>query len=432
MFFCYKIQIQCDKNKLMYTLQSDSYNAPKPKYSNWEWFKFIALRIVFPPVLLWDLIKLGVNKLIGELVGGWVLPAQNNDFICPEISEDIICNDNKIGLTFERHRVITHDAAHLDTFEITHNSQTKLNPKYQKYIINLVGNGTCYEQIINTMKQDASDLGVNVIGFNFRGVGKSTGKTTSKDNLFTDATAQVQRLLDKGVSPQNIVLKGHSLGAAIGSLVTQHFHQLKQPINVFSSRSFSTITNVLVGYIPIVFGYKDRKKGTILGWLAKPFVKLAVTLANWEINAGRAFKSIPELYREYIVVRTKKEIRIRDNWVDDKVIPHYASIHKALTAERRAKKVKIDREIKNLADIIKSTDPLAKPDITKAKEYLIEAREKIKSDRKMQAYTKDVIGHNVGLNELHNRRGVSAQAFFQDFVQKAAENHAIKSAPEIR
>lgn len=178
------------------------YNAPKPRYSFWEWFKFIAIRTVFPPVLLWDLIKIGANKWLGEWVGGLVLPAQNDNFDHLAVRDDTVSTYNEDNLTCEKHEVITHDEAHLDTFEIKHNSQENIDPKYQKYIINLVGNGMCYEHIIHDMKEDANALKANVIGFNLRGVGQSTGKAKSRDDLVTDGIAQVQRLLDQGVSPK--------------------------------------------------------------------------------------------------------------------------------------------------------------------------------------------------------------------------------------
>lgn len=412
------------------------YNAPKPRYSSWDWFKFIAIRTVFPPVLVWDLIKFGANKLLGEWVSGLVLPAQNDNLDELAISDDRVREYNEADLVCEKHEVITHDEAHLDTFEVHHKSQTKIDPKFQKYIINFVGNGMCYEDIIDDMKEDAKELRTNVIGFNLRGVGQSTGKAKSRNDLVTDGVAQVQRLLDQGVSPQNITLKGHSLGAGVASLVAQHFHQLEQPINIFNSRSFSTITNFLVGHIRLerneegkAIGHKESTVGRILGWLAKPFVKLGVALAKWEINAGSAFKSIPEAYREYIVVRSRKEVR--GNRIDDAVIPHYASIHKELISERRAKKAEIDHEIENIDRMILKGDPLAKPGLTAARKELVQAREKIKSERKMETTVAHADGHNSDWASLQNRLGKSAQTFFREFVQRAEKDHAVKNEPTM-
>lgn len=406
------------------------YNAPKPQYSNWEWFKFIAIRTVFPPVLLWDLITFGANKLLGEWVGSMVLPAQHIDFSCLAISDDTVSQYNEGNLVCNKHTIITHDGAHLDTFEVNYRSPKPIAPNNQKYIINLVGNGASYEGIINEMKRDAKMLQAHVVGFNLRGVGQSTSKAKSKDDLVTDGIAQVQRLLDQGISPQNITLKGHSLGASIATLVTQHFHQLGKPINLFNSRSFSNITNILVGHMRLerdasdnAIGHKESSKGTIIGWLIKPLIQLAVTLAQWEIDAGSAFASIPDASKEYIVVRSRKTIR--DNRIDDPVIPHYASIHEALTSERRKKKAEIDKQIAQINHKIQNALPLEKQSLTQQKESLTQARKKISSDRKMEALYPMVDGHNAHWHSLHNRWGKSAHTFFTEFVQRTGPEQAV-------
>ena len=396
------------------------YQAPKPQYTNWEWFKFIGLRTVFPPVLLWDLLKLGVNKLAGKAIGSLVLPAQDMTYSTWKFRDPSRFNTDQISC--ERHTVVTHDGAELDTFEIKLESQKQVDPKYQKYIINFVGNGMGYEQIVDEMRQDAVELDANIVGFNLRGVGMSTSRALSKDNLVTDGIAQVQRLLDQGVSPQNITLKAHSLGAGVGSLVAYHFHQLGQPINIFNSRSFSNITDFLVGHTRLeknedgdAVGHKESFGGKILGWIFKPIIKLAVILANWEIDAIDAFKNIPKEYREYIVVRSRKEIR--ENRIDDSVIPHYASIHKGLSDERKAEKAKIDR-------LISATD---KNDTSKIEE-LTAARKKVSSDRKMETAYNGADGHNSDPDSLHNRSGKSAHTFFKEFVARVREDHGVEPA----
>lgn len=406
------------------------YNAPKPTYSTWEWFKSIALRIVFPPVLVWDLFKLGANKLFGRFISQLVLPAQNSSFDHLAVTDELLELYNTQDLICEKHEVITYDGAHLDTFEVKHNDQNNLAPEHQKYIVNFVGNGMCYEHIIRDMKSDAAALKANVVGFNLRGVGKSTSSPQSKDDLVTDGIAQVQRLLDQGVSPQNITLKGHSLGASIATLVAQHFHQQGQPVNLFNSRSFSSITNFLVGNIRLArdedgaaLGQKESAGKIILGWLLKPFIKLGVALVNWEINAGSAYKSIPDAYKDYIVVRSRKEIR--NERYDDMVIPHYASIHKDLTSERRAKKATIDREIANLDHMMQDADPLTKPGLANARDALVQARHQLKSDRKMEDENPLGNGHNSHWSSLNNRSNKSSQTFFNEFVTRVEQDHAI-------
>ncbi|WP_304607460.1 hypothetical protein [Legionella sp. MW5194] len=163
----------------------------------------------------------------------------------------------------------------------------------------------------------------------------------------------------------------------------------------------------------------------VAGWFAKPFIKFGIALVKWEMDAGSAFKSIPEAYKDYIVVRTRKGKDKRDKSIDDTVIPHYASIHKELSAERRKKKVEIDKEIENLDTLIETSDPLAKPGLISAKEGLVEARERIKSDRKMETSPRQN-GHNAGWDDLTNRSGKTATTFFREFVERTTKDHAVK------
>lgn len=364
-----------------------TYHAPKPIYTNWQWFKFIAVRVLFPPMLIWDVLKFGFNMLVGELLGYVILPAQSSDFDAPTDEPAVT------------HEIVTHDGATLNTLEIQHPSQQHCDAKYQTYIINFVGNGMCYEQIIPTMQKDADTLKTNVIGFNFRGVNGSTGRTRSKNNLVVDGIAQVQRLLDQGVSSHNITLKAHSLGAGVASLVALHFHQLGQPINIFNDRSFSSLTNFVIGDIRRDNPETGQAKTTyrkILGWIAYPVVVLVLHLSNWEINAAAAFKKIPEAYKEYIVVRTPKKDR-NPKTRDDKVITHYASIHQALKEERHS---------------YKQNNPS-------------EAAKQCFKDRKMTVKKNIRDAHNIDLARLTNRSGKSAYSFFNDFVSKALSDHGV-------
>ena len=44
------------------------YRAPKPVKTKFQWFKIIALRVIFLPILLWDLLSILVNALIGRYI----------------------------------------------------------------------------------------------------------------------------------------------------------------------------------------------------------------------------------------------------------------------------------------------------------------------------------------------------------------------------
>ena len=313
---------------------NQDYVAPAPTYSTSQWAKYIATRLLVAP-LIWDGVKYGCNALLGSTISNLVLPAQefspeeyhiesfHDEFIAGENGKEYGYKDNKYGcyeysyndFSINYPNIRTNDGAKLDTVEFIHESQNSKNISEQKYIINYVGNGMCYEHAKEDMLNDVNKLNCNVIGFNFRGVASSTGKATSKDDLLTDSIAQVQRLLDKGVTPNNIVLQGHSLGASIATLTAAHFHQQGVDINVFNGRSFSTLTNVVIGQV-------RKNIGAVFSFILMPFIKLALLITNWEIDAASAYKSIPDNNREYMVV-------LGDNNYDP-VITTYGGLHSAL------------------------------------------------------------------------------------------------------
>lgn len=59
-------------------------------------------------------------------------------------------------------------------------------------------------------------LGVNVLGFDYRGYGQSEGKP-SEEGTYVDAQAALRWLCQKGFGPTNIIVMGESLGGAVAA-----------------------------------------------------------------------------------------------------------------------------------------------------------------------------------------------------------------------
>lgn len=446
-----------------------TYNVARPSMPASQLTKSILYRVFFPPILLWDFAKWGVNKLLGEMVSYIVLPAQNMKLEnnnesdsadeqptrCFYSDDDSDDDDAKLAThsytvsevartdatesSLESLKVTTHDGASLDTLQITPSSLVNKPDIEKKFIINFVGNAMSYEDVIEEIKNNAKALNRVVIGFNLRGVKKSTGQAKSKDDLVTDGIAQVQRLLDAGVPSQNITLKGHSLGGALATMVAHHFHQQGRPLYLFNDRSFSSITNFVVGQIRTAgtgTGHKETFGMKLLGWIAKPFIKLGVSLVKWEINADDAYKGIPEAFKEYILVRSKKSAReasAEQTPVDDSVITHYASLHHALKSERRAQKVRLDSRISRLQKDMNPGDGQTAEELK-----ALQAKREYFEARKMVSQFPGFEAHCNSIEDLENRSGLkhhskkSGAAFFQAFIERQdAHQHERASACNV-
>ncbi|TIB74965.1 hypothetical protein E3Q23_02547 [Wallemia mellicola] len=69
---------------------------------------------------------------------------------------------------------------------------------------------------VATVNQLSTKLDANVIAFDYRGFGDSTG-LPSEDGLTLDASAAYEYAISRGAVPENIVLLGQSLGTGVMS-----------------------------------------------------------------------------------------------------------------------------------------------------------------------------------------------------------------------
>lgn len=255
------------------------------------------------------------NAIGGSVSSAAILPAKAR----PKPDQISILSeikDEKVHI--EKHLVITHDNAELDTIEVADASTLNQDPKNKIYIIKFNGNGEQYEDEINRCVKDAKSLNCTIVAFNYRGVGYSTGNPNSKTTLVTDGIAEVQRVLDQGVSPKHIILDGLSLGGGIATLVAKHFYDKDKTVNLFNDRSFSSIsstaTNLIASELP---NYLQQSLE------CASYSCLKAT--DWEMNAAAAYKKLPDHAKGYMFV-AKKSTEHPD-YDGDGVIPPAASLH---------------------------------------------------------------------------------------------------------
>lgn len=284
----------------------------------------IVKQILFPLYWLGNHTQRGLHKLAGEFVTKKILLSLSRNIEDREIERSGQWEVPKLEVS--RFPLKTRDGAVLDTSEI----YPKLTP-HQLYIVQFCGTRFSYTEEIDALTGQAMQLQAHVIAFDYRGVNKSQKMPNCANDLIQDGIAQVQRLLDQHVQSQNIILKGISLGGAIATKVAKHFHDQGKPLYLFNDRSFSSIANVVEGWIRTWQrnGHTEPLYGKIIGKIAKPFIWILLSAGKWNINVVSDFLAIPQEYKEHLVVRTphgERTARIKD----DSTITHYASLYRAL------------------------------------------------------------------------------------------------------
>jgi pimeloyl-ACP methyl ester carboxylesterase len=383
--------------------------------------RMVVARIFFPVILLWDAFKFCMNYCFGRLFGRLILRTHDLNAECKNYDDNFrkttLQNLDKKGFSAQYWRVITHDGVSLDTLEIK--QKNVLPPAQQKYVLNFLGNRKLYEQVLDEMEEDARRLDCNVLGFNLRGGGWSQSSPRSKQDLVTDGIAQVQRLLDQGVNSENIILKGFSLGGGVATAVAKHFLDHNIKLNLFNDRSFSSLTNTVVGFIRKAnwFGNGHHESGwkKLLGWIAFPLVRLVFALLKWEINAADAYKKLPDTHKELMCIRSPRP-RKEENY-DDALVTHWASLYAALKPQRKQEKAKLDVAIKAATThtVLHKLNQQRK--MLKARKMIVQADAPDKGNGCFDP-------HCASRNYLKDRyQGQTGADFFITFAKRAYEHH---------
>lgn len=212
----------------------------------------------------------------------------------------------------EQVTVRTADGIDLDTLTIEHKSQQSQPHAQQKWIVYFLGNVSCYEDCLDELKVISDQTEASVLVGNFRGVMRSKGSAKSSHDLVLDGEAMVQSLLQKGVTPENILIHGWSLGGAVGTQVAALHQEEGHEMHLCSERSFSSTEDVI----------KSKIKGPF-GAIAAPIVRAA----GWEFDSLQKFQTI-------------KGHKFTIHAKEDGLIRHKASLYKRLKMKQRTGKPK--------------------------------------------------------------------------------------------
>lgn len=223
------------------------------------------------------------NFKLSELVKSYALPARNCD-------RETLNKDKQNFLSEPGNRnkatnvkIPSSEGTQLDGIAIHPNINDTVNfregeAQDQKWVVLFCPNSDGYESNLEFAKAHGNAVGANVLLFNYRGVGQSTGDAKCAKDLIQDGSSSVQFLLDKGVKPENIVLHGQSLGGGVAVRVAE-----EKKVNVISVRSFKSYKRAAV---EVAAKYThSRILGKVAGGLFVAY--------GWKLDAFKAWKKLP-------------------------------------------------------------------------------------------------------------------------------------------
>jgi hypothetical protein len=245
-----------------------------------------ALIILFPLLLLVCVIaafayciiqKANYDTLIAKFLG---LPAlrlnkKNLDLLRNHVLEDTDHQQTN-GIKTSEINLRLQDSVELNGIKIEPNEKT------DKWLIYFNGNNGCYEANYNSMVEFSKQLDVNVLCFNYRGVGKSGGICLKGEQLTSDAVEVIKYAHQTlGAAYENITVYGFSLGGATaGTALTEaNFPKTLRKMKFINDRSFSKAKLASMSLIRIPLYSHFLRWITKSNWNLKPF-KNAASLQN--------------------------------------------------------------------------------------------------------------------------------------------------------
>jgi pimeloyl-ACP methyl ester carboxylesterase len=208
------------------------------------------------------------------------------------------------GIDYQRITVTTHDQNHLSTAVLVPHAIAGQKKEEDIYILKLCGNYNCYEESLDSYAEEARQLQATVIGFNYPGVGDSSGEATSFNDLKIAAIAQVQRLLDQGIPASQIVIHGLSMGGAVATATAEYFRKKGVVLTLINERSFHSTTAAAAGIIQhqiderILQGFV----ASVPSFALNTGITLGLTAAGWAVDITQAYLEHPVTKRLLLAV----------------------------------------------------------------------------------------------------------------------------------
>lgn len=307
---------------------------------------------LFPPYVLYRALRAICSRLFGNWAGHTIVKASQPHYVIKHpraglkqhtghvsdadlfsfVTQLAEQKNKKDGMCAQRFQVHVPQREHvLDTLVLR--DQQGIDHTTQAVLI-VSGNTVLYEHdyALHRMMEDLAPNTV-VLAFNYPGVGSSTGHLRSSQVLEDAVLAELDVLLSWGIAPENIKVRGHSLGGGVASRVVAYAHTLGLPLYLFNDRSYARLTGAIQGYLEEWFVKRGWPRvGALCAGLALPGIQILAHLLHWEINALDAYLSIDAGYTDLCVLRTSRQERAAHHPFrgDDRNLLYPISLYHAL------------------------------------------------------------------------------------------------------
>ncbi|STX27689.1 SdbA protein, substrate of the Dot/Icm system [Legionella beliardensis] len=255
--------------------------------------------------------------------------------------------EDRIGYDFRQNRnhiyfykLQTPDNAVLDSVEVRSQHAIHQDITNRHFIVAAMPRSNNFVDWIKHYQIYAKQLDVTIIAFNYRGIGLSKGIVKSENDLYDDAYAQVQRLLQLGAQPKNIAVMGECLGGNVAAHTAGKLHQEGDPVKLYPARSFRSLTSIISGRSRPTKTDHPLNPLTWLKWVRFAMVQCIlnpiIISSGWSLNVDKQFLAVPPHDRDFIVVRSKKDNE-GNHFADDKMVPYeQASLYSLVKEKRQA------------------------------------------------------------------------------------------------
>ncbi|CEK10766.1 Dot/Icm T4SS effector alpha/beta hydrolase [Legionella hackeliae] len=176
----------------------------------------------------------------------------------------------------ERNFVMSQDVrgnfCKLDSISLSSISKNDKLPGDGKHILNFLGSFQFYEGFVPSMIKQQIKSGATIHAFNYPGMYSSSGEVLEFNDLVNSGIAMVNNLLQKGIKPDDIILQGNCMGAAVAEAVATQFRAQNVQLRVVNSNSFKSMKSLILEkfHIPSLLSNLVDKLLHYTGWKITP------------------------------------------------------------------------------------------------------------------------------------------------------------------